>query len=181
MIACTRPPCVRSQQAGVRYLRLLLPAGDGLHEAPAGRWRPPRGHRDGPLSSLTAHRRAQVPTTVVFFLKDVTRTPCANACEGRVGKGLVTLLRLDAHAFDARRCTYTTCSPGHVVHELRPVSESLSNQCPRATAGRPGCRCARRIGAIGGVNASCGGAGGKVVHGIVKVRRRTRVSADITI
>ena len=106
---CTRPPCVRSRQAGVRHLRLLHPAGDGLHEAPARRWRPPRGHRDGPLSSLTAHRRAEVPTTMVFFLKDVTRTPCASACEGRVGKDLVTLLRLDAHA--AARRYDMPCSP----------------------------------------------------------------------
>jgi len=95
------PPCFRSQQAGVRALRALLPTEVWLLHAPAGAgrwrpprghrdgpWRPPRGHRDGPLSSLTAHRRAHVPTAMVFFLKDVTRTPCANACEGRVGKDL---------------------------------------------------------------------------------------------
>ena len=121
---CTRraPPCFRSQQAGVRVLRALLPTEVWLLHAPAGAgrwrpprghrdgpWRPPRGHRDGPLSSLTAHRRAQVPTTMVFFLKDVTRTPCASACEGRVGKDLVTLLRLDAHA--AARRYDMPCSP----------------------------------------------------------------------
>jgi hypothetical protein len=49
------PPCFRSQQAGVRVLRALLPTEVWLLHAPAGagRWRPPRGHRNGPLSSLT--------------------------------------------------------------------------------------------------------------------------------
>jgi hypothetical protein len=81
----------------------------GCMKPPPGGGAPPRGHRDGPLSSLTAHRRAEVPTTMVFFLKDVTRTPCASACEGRVGKDLVTLLRLDAHA--AARRYDMPCSP----------------------------------------------------------------------
>ena len=115
-------PCARRPSVHVRLLLHRLLSGTGLRGSPAGlgRWRPPRGHRDGPLSSLTAHRcaqvptamvahrRAQVPTAMVFFLKDVTRTPCgcgpmpcANACvrEGLVRTWiLVTLLRLVAHA-----------------------------------------------------------------------------------
>jgi hypothetical protein len=104
-----RPPCARSPSVRVRLLLHRLLSGTGLRGSPAGRnkpWRPPRGHQDGPLSSLSAHRRAQVPTAMVFFLKDVTRTPCgpmpcANACvrEGLVKTWiLVTLLRLVAHA-----------------------------------------------------------------------------------
>jgi hypothetical protein len=124
-------PCARRPSVHVRLLLHRLLSGTGLRGSPAGRgrWRPPRGHRDGPLSSLTAHRRAQVPTAMVFFLKDVTRTPCANACV-RVGLVrtwiLVTLLRLVAHAAAPRRPArqvYTTAAPAPAkpesVHGLK--------------------------------------------------------------
>ena len=143
-------PCARRPSVHVRLLLHRLLSGTGLRGSPAGlgRWRPPRGHRDGPLSSLTAHRRAEVPTTMVFFLKDVTRTPCASACEGRVGKDLVTLLRLDAHA--AARRYDMPCSPepapGACVIAVRHrASAAPASDKSHCIHGHPGCHVASAV------------------------------------
>jgi hypothetical protein len=99
------------------------------NSCPRRRAPPPRPSRWPAKLAHTAHRRAHVPTAMVFFLKDVTRTPCANACV-RVGLVrtwiLVTLLRLVAHAAVPRRLArqvYTTAAPAPAkpesVHGLK--------------------------------------------------------------
>jgi hypothetical protein len=85
---------------------------------------------------------------MVFFLKDVTRTPCASAGEGRVGKDLVTLLRLDAHA--AARRYDMPCSPepapGACVIAVRHrASAAPASDKSHCIHGHPGCHVASAV------------------------------------